>query len=99
MVLANADSAMITFPSFPIDLRKSRIPARASACDEANWLLGETLLGLMITRRLPMDWAISCSSDFKARNTLSVRLSPLVSATLLGAAAGALAAAAEAGAA
>ena len=89
MVAANAaDSAMMTLSSFPIDLRNSKMPVSASACVAASWLVGETLLGLMTTRRLPMDWVISFSTDFRALKILSVRLSPLVSATLLGAAEG-----------
>ena len=75
------DSAMMTLPILPMDLRNSRAPSRFLASEQASGRAAKTLLGLRMMRLLPMAAVISFSKVLRAWKAMSARSSPVVRAT------------------
>ncbi len=66
-----ADSAMMALRSFPIDLRNSRMASMLSAGVAQSGTSMATLLGLMTTRRFPIDREISRAKNLRDWKTVS----------------------------
>src|ERR1035438_507111 len=76
------DSAITTF-FLPMDLRNSRMPSRLSAWLAQSGTLMMTLLGLRMTRLLPMAAAISFLNGSRDLKAMLARSSPEASETRL----------------
>src|SRR5208337_3468371 len=78
-----AGDSAIAMSFLPMDLRNSRIPSRLSAWEADNGWLGITLLGLIMTRFLPIAAAISFLNGSSALNAMLARSSPAARETRL----------------